>query len=263
MATPSQNFTPRLYHGVGPPLPAGRALAVYGLATATFFAITLVIGNSPLASALTQVLAFVAVPLAALRLHGASPRDLGIERPPLLPVVGALVIGCGLWLISLHIAVPILEATEREDQTRELSRRLLAPDVALPLVIAANALVPGVCEELAHRGLLLGALAPRLGRAGGVAVTTALFALLHLQPARMASSGLLGLIAAVLAIWARSVWPAVTLHVVNNTVALCLGAGLAPDLARLIGAHPDGSLTAAAALVTTGLGIAWIGRQPT
>ncbi len=261
MASPSQNFTPRLYHGVGQPLPAGLALLIYGLATATFFAIHLTLGGGLLASAVAQAVAFVVIPVAALRLHGVAPRQLGLERPPLLGMIGALVIGAGLWLIALRLALPIIEATGSEQATRELSHRLLAPAMPLPLVIAANALAPGLCEELLHRGMLLGALAPRLGRVAAIAITTVLFAALHLEPARMATAALLGLAAGILAVWARSVWPAVVLHGVNNTVALAVGAGIAPQLATAIRSHPFGSVTVAGGLCAAGFALAWIGRQ--
>jgi membrane protease YdiL (CAAX protease family) len=261
MASPSQNFTPRLYHGVGQPLPAGLALLIYGLATATFFAIVLTLGDGLAASVVAQVVGFVLVPVAAMRLHGVTARELGLARPPLLGVIGALVIGAGLWLLALRLAAPVIEATGRQAATRELSRRLLAPATPLPLVLAVNALAPGVCEELLHRGLLLGALAPRLGRAGAIAIITVLFAALHLEPARMVAAALLGLVAGVLAAWGRSVWPAIVLHVVNNTVALALGAGALPTLGAVISRHPDGSTAGAVGVCVLGLSLGWLGRQ--
>src|SRR5262249_21222597 len=154
---------PRLYHGVGPPLPVGLALALYGLALAVFFTIGLT-DTGLVVAATAELVGFALVPLMAMRAHGAPLRELGLTRPPLLAVVGAALIALARWIIALRIAVPIIHATHREAAAREVGERLAPDRTPLAAIIAANALVPAFCEELLHRGLLLGALAPRVGR---------------------------------------------------------------------------------------------------
>ena len=249
----------RLYHGPGTPLDARVALGGYALAVACFFSIGLLVGSGPAPAALAQIVGLALVPVLLVRLHGGNRADLGLVAPPLLGMLGALVAGAGAWLVALRLALPVVRATEAEPAMRELSRELLAGHVAVVLLV--RALVPAVCEELLHRGLLLGALAPRLGRAVAIVLSTALFALLHLEPARMVSAGLVGLIAALMATWSRSIGPAITVHAVNNAVALAIGLGLFPGISAAIGRHPDPAVAVAAGLVGIGLLLAWIGRQ--
>lgn len=249
----------RLYRGPGAPLTPGVALGGYALAVACFFSIGLTIGGGPLPEALAQLLALGGVPLLLVRLHGGTRADLGLVAPPLLGVVGGLVAGAGSWLVALRLAHPVVEATHAGPAMRALSQQLLAGDVAVVLLV--RALVPAVCEELLHRGLLLGALAPRLGRAGAIAVATLLFALLHLEPARMVGAALIGAVAGVLATWGRSIGPAIAVHAMNNGVVLALGLGLAPGLSRAVVRHPDSAVAVAGGLIALGLTLGWIGRQ--
>jgi membrane protease YdiL (CAAX protease family) len=248
----------RLYHGPGAPFAAGLAMAGWALAISTFFTIGLLVGgNGPLAASIAQVLALAGVPIALVRLHGGDRTDLGLALPPLLGMAGAILAGAGTWLIAMHLAPHVVRATGSEDAIRELSRELLAGDVAI--ILLARAVVPAVCEELLHRGLLLGALAPRFGRGLAIAFTTALFALIHLEPARMVSAALVGALAGTMATWGRSIGPAIALHLVNNAVALWVGLGRWPR--AHLAAHPDAALAVACGLVGIGLLLAWIGRQ--
>ena len=249
----------RRYHGPGPSLEPAVALGGYALAVACFFSIGMLIGGGPLPSTIAQVVALAGVPLLLVRLHGGGRADLGLVTPPLLPMVGAVLAGAGIWLIALRLAQPVVRATDAGPAMRELSRTLLADDIAIVLLV--RALVPALCEELLHRGLLLSALAPRLGRGLAVIVTAALFALIHLEPARMVSASLIGLLAGTLAVWSRSVGPAIALHAVNNAAALLVGMGGWPALNRAIGGRPDLALAVACGLVGAGIGLAWAGRQ--
>lgn len=248
-----------MYHGPGAPLSPGVALGGYALAVACFFSLGLWLGDGRVTEIAAQVVALAGVPFLLVRLHGGHRADLGLVAPPALTVVGAAVAGTGTWLVALHLAQPVVEATDAGPSMHDLSRQLLAGDVAYVLV--ARALVPGVCEELLHRGLVLGALAPRLGRVGAVAVVTALFAALHLEPARMVSAATVGVVAGALAVWSRSVWPAIVVHAVNNAVALALGLGLAPPVGAAVVSHPVGALVVASGLVVGGCALAWLGRQ--
>ncbi len=248
-----------MYHGPGAPLSPGVAAGGYALAVACFFSIGLWTGGGLGPAALAQVLALGLVPWLVVRLHGGSRADLGLVAPPVLGVLGAVLAGCGLWLVALRLAAPVVEATDAGPAMRALSRELTAGPAALALVVYG--VVPAVCEELVHRGLVLGALAPRVGRVLALAITTALFMALHLELARMVSAGLVGVSAGLLALWSRSIGPAIAVHAVNNLVALALGLGLWPGLVGALTVRPDAALAGAIALVATGLGLGWIGRQ--
>lgn len=181
--------------------------------------------------------------------------------------MGAAVAGTFCWYLALRLAWPVVEATGRHDEVREATRGITGDGAPFVWVLVASAVVPGTCEELLHRGVLLPSLAARLGRPLALAAVTTLFAVMHLEPARMVSATVVGLAAGILALRTGSVWPAVTLHVVNNSWALLLGTGRLDAIARAIAAHPDLALACAVAGTAGGLVIGgWVtpsgGRDP-
>lgn len=267
MASPSQNLTPRLYHGDDSPLPPSTALATWALAAATFFALGMSLGGGLAVNSAAQIVALAGIPLLVMRLHGRTPASLGLVRPQLLTLAGAALAGACTWYVSLRLALPILEAMQRQEQAERIARTVLGGGTAVPLVLLASALVPGICEELLNRGMLLTALAARSGRVLAVIFTALLFAVMHIEPARMAATLVMGLAAGWLAAVSRSVWPAMMVHVVNNTAAILVDTGHAAPVVRMLQAHPDAGLGLALGGTVGGLALAtWAStarsRQP-
>jgi membrane protease YdiL (CAAX protease family) len=108
-------------------------------------------------------------------------------------------------------------------------------DLRIPLALLVVSLGPLV-EELLFRGVLLAALTPRWSLGWAVAISSLLFALIHLPGLQFQWYALLDLLllAAALA-WLRlragSIWPAVLAHGVNNLLGV-LGWFVASDLLR-------------------------------
>lgn len=259
MASPTQNFTRRLYHGAGAPLSLATTLAAYALALATMFGAALLVGGDRVGGAAAEVVGLGLVPLAIMRVHEVAPGHLGLRRPRLRALLGGAICGAGLWLIALHAAAPVVEWTQRDQAVRDWSTGLFADRPSLALVIVTMVVVPSVSEELTHRGLLAGGLAPALGRPLAIALSTLAFALLHLEPARMVATAILGGAAGVLAMRGGSIWPAVALHATNNLIVALIGAGHLRSVAWAIDHHGGAAIAAAAALVIGGGALAWTG----
>ena len=79
-----------------------------------------------------------------------------------------------------------------------------------------------VAEELLFRGFLLTALRQRLGSVDSVAVSGALFALMHLSVEQFFQFALLGFACGAACVAADSVLPAVVLHAGYNFAAVAL-----------------------------------------
>ena len=173
-----------------------------------------------------------------------------------------MIAAAGLWLIALTVGAAIVESTHREAAVEELTRQLFGGQPNLALLIVTLVVVPSVGEELTHRGLLLGGLAPGVGRAIAIAIATALFAILHVEPARIAATAILGVAAGLCALWSGSLWPPIALHATNNLIVLVLGVGLAPRLSALIDRAPAASLAVAGALACSGLAVVWRSGSP-
>jgi membrane protease YdiL (CAAX protease family) len=114
----------------------------------------------------------------------------------------------------------------------------------LALAAVATLLAPA-CEEIAFRGYLQTTIGLRRGPAAAVAGAALLFALLHMNPVLFPALVVLGAVFGWLAWRARSIWPAVAAHAVNNgiTSSLVLAGPVAPS-----GPPPLSAVAAAMAL---------------
>jgi uncharacterized protein len=263
MASPTQNFTERLYHGAGDPLPLGLSVAGYCLAIATMLAVALVIGAGRTEAAIAEVIGLGLIPLAVARLHRVPWTHLGLCRPRAIAMLGALLCGTGIWLLALTAAAPIIALSHREHAVTELSTEMFGGRPNLIALLVTLVAIPALCEELTHRGLLQAGLTPRLGRAGAIAITGIGFAVLHIEPARMVATLLLGVVAGMIAAWSKSLWPAVVLHATNNFVVTVIGLDLAPQATAPLDQHPGWALAAAVLATSAGLAaIYWSSRSP-
>jgi membrane protease YdiL (CAAX protease family) len=84
------------------------------------------------------------------------------------------------------------------------------------------AVLPGLCEETSHRGLLLRGFANRLGTMRAVFLSSLLFGLMHLNIIQFFYAAVLGYFMALTVIATRSIWPAIILHFMNNGVSTYL-----------------------------------------
>lgn len=159
---------------------------------------------------------------------------VGLRRTP-----GREIGRAFLWLLALLPTVALLSLAmrallgyEHNPQAESLKLdRMHAGQLAFTAVFTVG-VVPLV-EELLFRGVLIAAVlergppdrAARERRA--VVISAVLFGLIHIEPAVIVPTMLLGGAAAALRLRSGSLWPAVTLHAANNAVATAvLAAGL-------------------------------------
>lgn len=200
----------------------GAFLAATALGTGGLV-LLLVAGVDPVAAATgalptTVALWFVAV-WYALRGRGWSWADLGLARHGArpgrwwwqVPLAYVAVVGVGTLLVSL--------ISDPGEQANVMAGGLRFGPVALVALWLAVVLVGPLVEELLFRRTLLGWLEARTGSVLAAVLQAAVFSVLHVIPAAMVLTFLMGLAAALLARAHGSLWPAVALHVLNNLVA--------------------------------------------
>lgn len=236
--------------GVRPP-PSDLArlgVGLFVMAAATFLLLATV-GTSlglgaRLATVLAAVLGLGALPLLGAGVIGMTPADLGLARPRAASLVGAVLLGATFWYVNLRLCAPLAELLA-EPQQLEAVRARWFDDVPLAATLVAVALVPAVVEELACRGLLLGALRPRLGATAAAALSAIAFSALHLSLARAAPTLLLGVVLAGVRLRARELWSPMLVHLLNNTIALLVLARPHAAWVRHLDAAPTATLLVA------------------
>lgn len=88
--------------------------------------------------------------------------------------------------------------------------------------LLAVVVVAPVAEELLFRGLLLEMLRQHIGTVAAVVISSAVFALMHLQPAVMIDAFLAGLALCYIYLLTRSIYASILLHIFNNAIAMSM-----------------------------------------
>lgn len=87
------------------------------------------------------------------------------------------------------------------------------------LSILLTALLPAFCEESSHRGLVLGTT-KRNGALGAIVLSGLLFGLMHFNVAQFGYAFVAGMFFASLTLLTKSIYPAMIVHFVNNTISI-------------------------------------------
>ncbi|MGZ3405972.1 MAG: CPBP family intramembrane glutamic endopeptidase [Polyangia bacterium] len=195
------------------------------------------------------------VPAAAL---GLAADGATAALPPWRAIAGGLFCGAGaFYLVAVALHAWIEHVWPTPPELREAMQRLVIPARgARPLAIdlLALALLPAAAEELLFRGVLWGAVRPRIGVTGAILVTAIAFGLYHGSIYRFAPAAFGGLLIGVVRAASGSLWAALAFHFANNAgviVAMHLGYDTPPATAAPL----------AAAAVATTIGFVALARR--
>ena len=83
--------------------------------------------------------------------------------------------------------------------------------------------LPGICEETAHRGLLLNGLRSRLGITKAILFSSIIFGLMHLNIVQCIYAAILGYLIALAVVATRSIWTGIIMHFMNNALNTFFG----------------------------------------
>ncbi|WP_166822756.1 CPBP family intramembrane glutamic endopeptidase [Thalassoroseus pseudoceratinae] len=84
------------------------------------------------------------------------------------------------------------------------------------------AVTPAIGEEIVFRGVISRGMLARFGLVGGIAVTSVLFAVVHLEPAQAAGVLTIGVVMHVAYLATRSFWAPVLIHFLNNSLPVLM-----------------------------------------
>jgi len=222
-----QNFPPKQITPP-PPVPWTPVDVVWGLIIFLFWTLALGLIGA-LAQRLTWSIdlgllvifgeAILLLPIwyLAVRKYNISWEQLGL-RPFKRE---AVAIGCGLMILSLLFNVGYAALLGLFDLQIQPDITMAFENTNYPLILLfGGAVVAPIVEELFFRGFVFAGLRGRWSWQTAAVVSAGLFALVHFVPTSILPIFLLGLIFAVLYQLSGSIWPAILMHMLTNTVAL-------------------------------------------
>lgn len=98
--------------------------------------------------------------------------------------------------------------------------------VAFLFAVLTTGIMPGFCEEVAHRGLMLGSIKNN-GIKRAILLSALLFALMHFNVVQFGYAFVVGLILGFVTAITRSIFPAMIIHFTNNTLSVLIEFSLA------------------------------------
>jgi sodium transport system permease protein len=164
--------------------------------------------------------------------------------------VGILT-GIGVFRLA-NLIVPVSDRV-----IESFSQYLVPQDIPFWQILPMMTVLPGICEEIAFRGLLLHGLHRRLPPAAVSLVVGLAFGLFHMSLFRLAPTAYLGVLFAAATLITGSIFPAMVWHALNNGISL-VAAHYGISLADL----EPGTYLAATAILAASFWIMWRNRQP-
>jgi uncharacterized protein len=140
------------------------------------------------------------------------------------PNINWFAAALGLSLITYAIGAFVIGAFQSasDPHGEQLPNPFLAAGYGWSMVILVTCVQPAIIEELAFRGVILGALQKALRPMEAVAVSALMFMILHLSFPRFPHTLALGLAAGLIRTRTRSLYPCMLLHFSHNL--LCVAA---------------------------------------
>jgi len=80
------------------------------------------------------------------------------------------------------------------------------------------AVLPGICEEVSHRGMLLKSFESRMGVMRAILFSSILFGFMHLNIIQVFYAAILGYIIALATVATKSLWVGIIMHFMNNAL---------------------------------------------
>jgi sodium transport system permease protein len=168
------------------------------------------------------ILLFLGGSVFLLRRYQLPVRE-ALALRPVAPVVwlavligapSALLVGNGVAQLAEHI-LPVPQRV-----LESFGQYLLPESLPLWQIVLFLAVLPGICEEIAFRGVLMYGLSKHLRPVPLALAVGAIFGVFHVAIFRILPTAYLGVVLAAVTLLTGSIFPAMVWHALNNATAL-------------------------------------------
>lgn len=90
----------------------------------------------------------------------------------------------------------------------------------LVLSLVLTAVLPGICEEFLHRGVLLSGMIKQFGVRKAVLLVSVLFGLMHMNVGQFFFATILGWFLCIAVLSSQSLWVGIIIHFTNNAISV-------------------------------------------
>ena len=181
-----------------------------------------IITNDILSSILIQVVVMLAIPmlmycLIVKRNPKDAIKDFGIKKVSGKIIGISILLGLILYFINSFVAdafYSIITLLGYESLSSGATIKLTYGKLFKELVLSC--ILPGICEEFLHRGLMLHANKKHTNTKFCLITSSILFGLMHLNIRQFFYAAILGFLIGYVSLMADSIIPAIIIHFMNN-----------------------------------------------
>ena len=141
---------------------------------------------------------------------------VSIKSLPILILIPILLFFLGLFISA--ITSSILSILGFEVDTINMSSGNSTNWLFFLQGVILISILPGIFEEIFHRGFLLTNLSLELGYKRAIIISSILFALIHLNISQSFHAAIIGLVLSVLVVITSSIWAAIIPHIIFNLI---------------------------------------------
>ena len=167
--------------------------------------------------------------LFALLLTSQPAKTLLLTRPRLADLGIAAVLALALNPLVAELR-PVVEALfPVPDAVRTILEQMMSKLPSVGIAVLVLAIVPAISEEVAFRGFILSGLRSEFRPWSSILISAFLFGFLHVLLSlfgQLFNATLLGLVLGLMAVKMGSLWPCITFHAINNSLAILMGTML-------------------------------------
>jgi membrane protease YdiL (CAAX protease family) len=212
-------------NGEGDRIPSGQQVFLVILGTFLgYLGLTLAVGGTLNKLAVLFLEAVLIVPALLFVWIGKYPfrRVFRLGRVPPRILILCVFLGLGLGIVSDELDRMAQSAFPMPEEILDALKEYMVFHSTREMILLIFTVVvfAGVIEEMLFRGFLQTALEKGRHEAKAIAVTAAVFAILHFNPWWMLQIFGLGIVLGVMAWRSQSIWPGVVIHMTNNAVSM-------------------------------------------
>ncbi len=148
---------------------------------------------------------------------------LSLRTPPPLTWLAVLIGAPSAFVLGVAVFQVSDKLFPAPEKLLEMLSQLILPEQAsLVTLLLFVAILPGICEEIAFRGLLLHGLRGRMKPLPAVLISAVVFGVFHQSLFRLIPTAYLGLLLGTLVVLTRSIYPGMLWHVLHNACPVLL-----------------------------------------
>ncbi len=158
-------------------------------------------------------------------------KDYGFNKIGIKTILLSFVAGIIVYLITIFVATFFSAILTLFGYESSSSGTVVSsyPFWLLLLELLFTAVLPGICEEVAHRGMLLNGYR-KTGIKKAIILSGFLFGLMHLNIEQFFYASLIGMFFGFVAFFTDSIFPTMIMHFTNNAISTFMGYASANNL---------------------------------